>query len=482
MTFGRGEWPAVEGNGRAVVSPWRRDTSARCRSRTWRYCSRPTPPYAALQPARPRLADVHELPTSIHAARMPIVAMPTLVLSILALSVRPDRHVVVRDTGGVKGLGVFAAKRLAAGSWVGCYRGELRRRTEALAWYAALPESDPRFAKEYVFEIDVEWCIDAQNASHFSRYLNHAEDGTLQFEIDAEAKRVDFYAARDVGPDEELTFDYGPLYWRNRSPPSPETDSRDYGDPYYSTRPPELSLLHPPPVGTVLPLTPQSAAELQAALMLPTEAAHAALLRCAEYFGARRAADGALELWRGQDRWHSPSGTKAPSFATLQDAAAGYIADATIEDAAGRAQFLRGLAEGDRELELVRSWRTRVPRLASARRDAVALAAYLLWKNPGGHAVFTPLTREACNALIAQSASEAADGAERVVEALAQHAPAPAVGRLLEVLERCIVLGDGCTVASHAPPRLEGAVPGHLRRVWDRVPELVESGHLSSCT
>ena len=48
-----------------------------------------------------------------------------------------------------------------------------------------------------------------------------------------------------------------------------------------------------------------------------------------------------------------------------------------------------------------------MPRLASTRRDAAALAVYLLWKNPGGHMVTSPLTRERSNALIAQVADAA---------------------------------------------------------------------------
>ena len=78
--------------------------------------------------------------------------------------------------------------------------------------------------------------------------------------------------------------------------------------------------------------------------------------------------------------------------------------------------------------------------------------------------------------------AEANEAAEEVVvgrihDALAQHAPASQVRELLSTLERCFVLGDGCVVVSHTPPRLEGAVPGHLW-MWARVPELVRVGHL----
>ena len=67
---------------------------------------------------------------------------------------------------------------------------------------------------------------------------------------------------------------------------------------------------------------------------------------------------------------------------------------------------------------------------------------------------------------------------DSVVEELGRHAPSAHVTELTETLTRCFELGDGCVVAAQRPPRLEGSVPRHLRRVWGRVPELVESGHL----
>ena len=74
---------------------------------------------------------------------------------------------------------------------------------------------------------------------------------------------VDFVATADGAQGEQLSFDYGVAYWLYR--PHPEGDTRNFSDhPRYRQRPPELALLHPPPVGTVLPLTPLTALELQA--------------------------------------------------------------------------------------------------------------------------------------------------------------------------------------------------------------------------
>ena len=82
--------------------------------------------------------------------------------------------------------------------------------------------------------------------------------------------RIAFFATRHIEALEELTFDYGVRYWLWRDAPSADSDSRNFSEPKYrDLRPVEKTLLHPPPVGTVLPLTPLTAEELQAALALP---------------------------------------------------------------------------------------------------------------------------------------------------------------------------------------------------------------------
>ena len=85
------------------------------------------------------------------------------------------------------------------------------------------------------------------------------------------------------------------------------------------------------------------------------------------------------------------------------------------------------------------------------------------------------LDKAGCNAIVGAAAGGDADGA---IEQLAAHAPKEAVEALVEQLERWATLGDGCRVASHAPPALEGAVPQHYQAVWGRVPTLVEWGFL----
>ena len=70
------------------------------------------------------------------------------------------------------------------------------------------------------------------------------------------------------------------------------------------------------------------------------------------------------------------------------------------------------------DLHLIRRWRDRVPAFASARHDAVAAAAYLLWKRPIGE---SSMSREVCNELCASLQEQPGDdGARRAVQTLEQ--------------------------------------------------------------
>ena len=205
--------------------------------------------------------------------------------AISPLGARPlgaEADVVVRSAGP-KGMGAFAAAPITSGDWLGNYQGELFTLEESLALYAG---ADNR--TDYIMTMSKERGLyrDARNSSHWSRFINHAERGNLELYVDEEQLVVDFVAISDIAEGEQLYFDYGISYWLYRPPP--DGDSRNFSHPRYRQRPPELALLHPPPVGTVLPLTPLTALELQAALALPEEESRRALLRCLEYFGARR--------------------------------------------------------------------------------------------------------------------------------------------------------------------------------------------------
>jgi len=393
-----------------------------------------------------------------------------------------EARVTIRDAG-VKGKGAFAMEPLRAGTWVSRYVGDLLDDVAIKERY-----EDPS-AAAYLLELNDDLCLDAQNSSHFSRYFNHAEFGNLETRFsDVDPHRIDFFASRDIDAGEELTFDYGPGYWRYRG--QPDGDSRNFSDPIYRERSPELSILFPPPVGTVLPLVPLNALELKAALALPVPECRAALLRCLDFFGAaNRTVDGELEVRVGvkADAEHIVYGGEdeaSVSLASLERAASSCIVQAVLDpaDPSGAAshEFESWRLSMTSELELMRGWRARVPRFASTRHDAVGLAAFLLWKSPATHEVHLTFTRDECNALIsAVDGDGQAPPLESVLMALEQHASEEHVRGLVTMLQQWYDIGDGCTVVSDGGvPALAGTVPWHLKSVWQRVPRLVKAGLL----
>ncbi|KAL1508834.1 hypothetical protein AB1Y20_004929 [Prymnesium parvum] len=194
-------------------------------------------------------------------------------------AVASELQVEVRPVAG-KGMGAFAAEPAQKGTWVCSYRGEALTLLETMRLYA---EREP----EYLFAITPDLYIDANLSTHFSRYFNHDEHGNLRHTVDVAGRRVDFFAARDIGVGEELTFNYGAGYWlASRKEPLPGTDSRDFSLPVERT---SVS-------GHALPLTPRTADEMEALLHLPVEEARAGCMRTLEYYGATRRSGGVVEV------------------------------------------------------------------------------------------------------------------------------------------------------------------------------------------
>jgi hypothetical protein len=127
--------------------------------------------------------------------------------------------VAVRDTRSAKGHGVFALTSLPSNTWVGDYVGEVLTQKRYLRRY---PREDAR----YVLGANEDYNVDASDPhkSSFTRYLNHAtgDAANVFFEVvkvrRQRAKTIKFYTGRQVTPGEELCFDYGPEYWRDRDP------------------------------------------------------------------------------------------------------------------------------------------------------------------------------------------------------------------------------------------------------------------------
>jgi len=102
----------------------------------------------------------------------------------------------------VTGLGLFAIKPIKQGAYVATYRGR-RITTE---------EADRRAARgaSYMFEVNKRWTIDGSPRWNVARYINHS--------CRPNAKPVGrkggivIVALRQIGPGEEITYDYGREY------------------------------------------------------------------------------------------------------------------------------------------------------------------------------------------------------------------------------------------------------------------------------
>lgn len=88
----------------------------------------------------------------------------------------------------IHGHGLFARKRIAAGSWIGTYQG---------------PDTDQDGMHVlWVYDEDDENPV-GRNGQNVLRFANHSDDPNSEFD------GFELYALRTIQPDEEITFDYG---------------------------------------------------------------------------------------------------------------------------------------------------------------------------------------------------------------------------------------------------------------------------------
>ncbi|GAX85076.1 hypothetical protein CEUSTIGMA_g12496.t1 [Chlamydomonas eustigma] len=130
------------------------------------------------------------------------------------VSVKKDA-VQVKETGDGRGNGAFATIRIPKGTHLCDYDGELISNKEYWRRY-------PEGVSNYVTEIDEEWHIDAtavvgQTSSFSAVHMNHSRSRKNVKRCKMpEARRVAFFAARDIAVGEELLYDYGSKYWEGR--------------------------------------------------------------------------------------------------------------------------------------------------------------------------------------------------------------------------------------------------------------------------
>ncbi len=112
------------------------------------------------------------------------------------------------------GYGVKAKQVIPALSYVGEYCGIVRKRK----W----KDSRNDFAFGYVIgPHDTPWIIDAAEKGNFTRFFNHSYSPNLmsRWIITNNIAHIGFFSTKLIQIGEEMTFDYGPYYWRRRPTP-----------------------------------------------------------------------------------------------------------------------------------------------------------------------------------------------------------------------------------------------------------------------
>lgn len=102
------------------------------------------------------------------------------------------------------GLGLFAAKPIKRNTYIATYRGQRITPDEA-------ERREARGAK-YLFDISKRLTIDGSTRANLARYINHGCRPNAK-PITRKGQIV-FTALRAIAPGEEITFHYGPDYYK----------------------------------------------------------------------------------------------------------------------------------------------------------------------------------------------------------------------------------------------------------------------------
>jgi uncharacterized protein len=116
---------------------------------------------------------------------------------------KPQPAAIEVRASALHGMGVFAARRIAAGTRILEYLGERVSHAEADRRYQ---HKDPADNHTFLFIVDARTVIDAGVSGNEARFINHACDPNCESVI--EDARVFIDALRTIEPGEELTYDY----------------------------------------------------------------------------------------------------------------------------------------------------------------------------------------------------------------------------------------------------------------------------------
>ena len=114
------------------------------------------------------------------------------------------------------GYGVFAEKRIPSCGFAGEYTGIVKERNPKLLKGEVYSVRYPLWNEEKKRYTGAVYVLDAKERGNFTRFLNHSDrpNLSLQSVYWRGIPRMIFIALREIKEGEQLTFDYGPLFWK----------------------------------------------------------------------------------------------------------------------------------------------------------------------------------------------------------------------------------------------------------------------------
>ena len=127
--------------------------------------------------------------------------------------IRPK--LVLKKVNPIVGVGIFAEEAIGALTYIGEYAGLVKKRQR-------FRDRHNNFVFGYVIGLsETPYVIDAREKGNFTRFINHSYEPNLlsRWFIHDGFCHIIFFTKRSILAGEQLTYDYGPYYWRKRSYP-----------------------------------------------------------------------------------------------------------------------------------------------------------------------------------------------------------------------------------------------------------------------
>lgn len=117
----------------------------------------------------------------------------------------------IRYINDLMGFGVFVEEKVGPRAFVGEYTGVIQKRTQKQL-------KDKKYVLRYTtWDGCTHFSIDAEEKGNFTRLINHSDEPNLELQavyLNGMARMI-FTALREIQKEEQLTFDYGPLFWNS---------------------------------------------------------------------------------------------------------------------------------------------------------------------------------------------------------------------------------------------------------------------------